>query len=169
MFIKGVNPDFCLSEFGYYSNHIWIWKAIYSAAYNSPRYVYFDIFYICAIKWNNSRKFKNANSKGFWPHCEIWNNNAMPLAKLFHVHTNFLSPPTFLKFVSSWYFIKKNCDLERFEIFAVEWKSFGIYWSIDLPDLWWYFRKCHILNLCVPKNGTKKGSSKSLAHASKIV
>ena len=32
-FIKGTKPDFCLSEFSYYGKHLWIWKAIYRAAF----------------------------------------------------------------------------------------------------------------------------------------
>ena len=83
--------------------------------------------------------------------------------------TNFLRLATFHILYFPEISLKILVILGRFEIFEEEWKSFGIYWSIDLPDLWWYFRKCHILNLCVPKNGTKKGSSKSLAHACKIV
>ena len=30
-FRKGEKPDFCLSEFSYYTEHLWIWKAIYGA------------------------------------------------------------------------------------------------------------------------------------------
>ena len=32
---KGAKPDFCLSEFNYYSKHLWIWKAIYGADFRS--------------------------------------------------------------------------------------------------------------------------------------
>ena len=39
-FRKGAKPDFCLSDFSYYSKHLWIWKAIYGAGYEYFFYLF---------------------------------------------------------------------------------------------------------------------------------
>ena len=36
-FRKVAKPDFCLSEFSYYSKHLWIWKAIYGTEKRSNK------------------------------------------------------------------------------------------------------------------------------------